>query len=146
MFEMKLTDPGEGLQEAEIVAWHVRVGDRIEEDAQLADMMTDKATVEIPSPVEGEVTWVGAEIGDTVAIGSALVKLKVAGDGAATEEPAEAEAPVEPPKAKPAAAAPTAPVTAPEPAPKQISTPKPAVAPARPAPVAAAAPRRAAGE
>lgn len=143
---IKLPDVGEGIAEAELVEWHVKVGDIVREDDLIAAVMTDKATVEIPSPVEGEVTWVGAEIGDTVAIGSALVKLKVAGDGAATEEPAEAEAPVEPPKAKPAAAAPTAPVTAPEPAPKQISTPKPAAAPARPAPVTAAAPRRAAGE
>ena len=141
---IKLPDVGEGIAEAELVEWHVKVGDIVREDDLIAAVMTDKATVEIPSPVEGEVTWVGAEIGDTVAIGSALVKLKVAGDGTATEEPAEAEAPVEPPRAKPAATAPTAPVTAPEPAPKQISTPKPAAAPARPAPVAA--PRRAAGE
>uniref|UniRef100_UPI002FCC72EE dihydrolipoamide acetyltransferase family protein n=1 Tax=Bosea sp. (in: a-proteobacteria) TaxID=1871050 RepID=UPI002FCC72EE len=91
----------------------------------------------------------GAEIGDTVAIGSALVKLKVAGDGGAAEEPAPAEKPAEAPKAKPAAQpAKTAPdVAAPsEPAPpKAMPTPKPA--PARPAPVLATpAPRRPAGE
>ncbi|HEV7338112.1 MAG TPA: dihydrolipoamide acetyltransferase family protein [Bosea sp. (in: a-proteobacteria)] len=143
---IKLPDVGEGIAEAELVEWHVKVGDIVREDDLIAAVMTDKATVEIPSPVEGEVTWVGAEIGDTVAIGSALVKLKVAGDGAAAEEPAEAEAPAEPPKAKPAAAAQAAPAATPEPAPKQMPTPKPAAAPARPAPVAVAAPRRAAGE
>ncbi|MDU0341403.1 dihydrolipoamide acetyltransferase family protein [Bosea rubneri] len=143
---IKLPDVGEGIAEAELVEWHVKVGDIVREDDLIAAVMTDKATVEIPSPVEGEVTWVGAEIGDTVAIGSALVKLKVAGDGAAAEEPAEAEAPAEPQKTKPAAAAQAAPAATPEPAPKQMPTPKPAPAPARPAPVAAAAPRRAAGE
>lgn len=145
---IKLPDVGEGIAEAELVEWHVKVGDIVREDDLIAAVMTDKATVEIPSPVEGEVTWVGAEIGDTVAIGSALVKLKVAG-GATTEEPAEVEAPAEPPKEKPVAAAPATPVPAPvsEPAPKQLPTPKPAAAPARPAPVVTApAPRRPVGE
>ena len=144
---IKLPDVGEGIAEAELVEWHVKVGDIVREDDLIAAVMTDKATVEIPSPVEGEVTWVGAGIGDTVAIGSALVKLKVSGDGAATEAPAEAEAPAEPPKEKPAAAPPpAAPVVAAEPAPKQMPTPKPA-APARAAPVATTpAPRRPIGE
>ncbi|HEV2508686.1 dihydrolipoamide acetyltransferase family protein [Bosea sp. (in: a-proteobacteria)] len=144
---IKLPDVGEGIAEAELVEWHVKVGDIVREDDLIAAVMTDKATVEIPSPVEGEVTWVGAEIGDTVAIGSALVKLKVSGDGAATEAPAEAETPAEPPKEKPAAAAaPAAPIAAAEPAPKQMPTPKPA-APARAAPVAITpAPRRPVGE
>lgn len=144
---IKLPDVGEGIAEAELVEWHVKVGDIVREDDLIAAVMTDKATVEIPSPVEGEVTWVGAEIGDTVAIGSALVKLKVSGDGAASEAPAEAEAPAEPPKEKPAAASPpAAPVAAAEPAPKQLPTPKPA-APARPAPaITTPAPRRPVGE
>jgi 2-oxoisovalerate dehydrogenase E2 component (dihydrolipoyl transacylase) len=143
---IKLPDVGEGIAEAELVEWHVKVGDIVREDDLLAAVMTDKATVEIPSPVEGEVTWVGAEIGDTVAIGSALVKLEVAG-GAGTEAPAEPDVPAEPAKAKPAAAAPAAPVAAPEPAPKRMPTPKPAPAPARPAPTATApAPRRPVGE
>uniref|UniRef100_UPI002FCBCE8D biotin/lipoyl-containing protein n=1 Tax=Bosea sp. (in: a-proteobacteria) TaxID=1871050 RepID=UPI002FCBCE8D len=146
---IKLPDVGEGIAEAELVEWHVKVGDIVREDDLLAAVMTDKATVEIPSPVEGEVTWVGAEIGDTVAIGSALVKLKVAGDGGAAEEPAAAEKPAEAPKAKPAAQAAkaAADVAAPsEPAPpKAMPTPKPA--PARPAPVLATpAPRRPVGE
>jgi len=139
---IKLPDVGEGIAEAELVEWHVKVGDIVREDDLIAAVMTDKATVEIPSPVEGEVTWVGAEIGDTVAIGSALVKLKVAG-GATAEEPAEAEAPAGLPQEKPVAAVPATAAAAPEPAPKQLPTPKPALAPARPAPVATTpAPRR----
>ncbi|KRE24567.1 branched-chain alpha-keto acid dehydrogenase subunit E2 [Bosea sp. Root483D1] len=143
---IKLPDVGEGIAEAELVEWHVKVGDIVREDDLIAAVMTDKATVEIPSPVEGEVTWVGAEIGDTVAIGSALVKLKVAG-GATAEEPAEAEAPAGLPQEKPVAAVPATAAAAPEPAPKQLPTPKPALAPARPAPVATTpAPRRPVGE
>ena len=54
-FTFHLPDIGEGITEAEIVAWHVKPGDMIEEDARLADMMTDKATVEMESPVSGHV-------------------------------------------------------------------------------------------
>lgn len=121
---IKLPDVGEGIAEAELVEWHVKVGDIVREDDLLAAVMTDKATVEIPSPVEGEVTWVGAEVGDTVAIGSAIVKLKVAGEGAAAEEaPAEKPAPApvaaSPKAEKPAApAAPAKPVAPPQPPPK----------------------------
>jgi 2-oxoisovalerate dehydrogenase E2 component (dihydrolipoyl transacylase) len=78
---IKLPDVGEGVAEAELVEWHVKIGDLVREDALLAAVMTDKATVEIPSPVEGEILWLGAEIGDTVAVGSPIVRLKVAGDG-----------------------------------------------------------------
>ena len=66
-FTFKLPDIGEGIAEAEIVAWHVKVGDRIEEDQPIADMMTDKATVEMESPVSGVVTAVAGEEGDVVA-------------------------------------------------------------------------------
>ena len=65
-YVIKLPDVGEGVAEAELVEWHVKTGDLVREDQVLAAVMTDKATVEIPSPVEGEVTWVGVEIGDTV--------------------------------------------------------------------------------
>ncbi|MBZ9885487.1 2-oxo acid dehydrogenase subunit E2 [Mesorhizobium sp. CA10] len=78
---IKLPDVGEGVAEAELVEWHVKVGDLVREDTVLAAVMTDKATVEIPSPVDGEILWLGAEIGDTVAIGSPIVRLKVAGEG-----------------------------------------------------------------
>ncbi|MGE0502945.1 MAG: dihydrolipoamide acetyltransferase family protein [Rhizobiaceae bacterium] len=78
---IKLPDVGEGVAEAELVEWHVKVGDLVREDAVLAAVMTDKATVEIPSPVDGEILWLGAEIGDTVAVGSPIVRIKVAGEG-----------------------------------------------------------------
>jgi 2-oxoisovalerate dehydrogenase E2 component (dihydrolipoyl transacylase) len=79
---IKLPDVGEGIAEAELVEWHVKVGDAVREDTVLAAVMTDKATVEIPSPVEGEVVWIGAQIGDMVAVGSELVRLKTAGEDA----------------------------------------------------------------
>ncbi|MFC3206697.1 dihydrolipoamide acetyltransferase family protein [Aquamicrobium soli] len=91
---VKLPDVGEGVAEAELVEWHVKVGDLVREDALLAAVMTDKATVEIPSPVEGEILWLGAEIGDTVAVGSPLVRLGVAGEGnAATVEVGKKDTP-----------------------------------------------------
>ena len=62
-FEFKLPDIGEGIAEAEIVAWHVMVGDTIAEDQQIADMMTDKATVEMESPVAGKVVELGRKHG-----------------------------------------------------------------------------------
>ncbi len=85
---IKLPDVGEGVAEAELVEWHVKVGDLVREDTPLAAVMTDKATVEIPSPVEGEVLWLGAELGDVVAVGSELVRLKVAGgaEGSAAKD------------------------------------------------------------
>ena len=92
---IKLPDVGEGVAEAELVEWHVKVGDLVREDQMLAAVMTDKATVEIPSPVDGEVLWLGAEIGDTVAIGSPVVRLKVAGDGNVKEDEAASKAQAE---------------------------------------------------
>src|SRR3712207_4637467 len=80
---IKMPDVGEGIAEAEVVEWHVKVGDLVREDMVLAAVMTDKATVEIPSPVDGEVAWLGAQIGDVVAIGSPLIRLKVEGEGTA---------------------------------------------------------------
>ena len=81
-FTFRLPDIGEGIAEAEIVAWHVAVGDSVEEDGRLADMMTDKATVEMESPVSGRVIEVGGAVGDSVAIGSPLVVIEVEGDTA----------------------------------------------------------------
>jgi 2-oxoisovalerate dehydrogenase E2 component (dihydrolipoyl transacylase) len=77
---IKLPDVGEGVAEAELVEWHVKVGDVVAEDEVIGAVMTDKATVEIPSPVQGEITWLGAEVGDTVSVGSEIVKLKTVGD------------------------------------------------------------------
>jgi len=91
---IKLPDVGEGIAEAELVEWHVKVGDVVREDTILAAVMTDKATVEIPSPVDGRVEWLGAEIGDAVAVGSELVRLEVAA-GDEDAPPAEARATAE---------------------------------------------------
>ncbi|HEX7695263.1 MAG TPA: dihydrolipoamide acetyltransferase family protein [Sphingomonas sp.] len=85
-FEFRLPDIGEGIAEAEIVAWHVRVGDTVEEDQQLADMMTDKATVEMESPVAGTVISLAGEVGDQVPIGSTLVVIEVEGDAPVADE------------------------------------------------------------
>jgi 2-oxoisovalerate dehydrogenase E2 component (dihydrolipoyl transacylase) len=83
---IRLPDVGEGIAEAELVEWHVKVGDLVRADATLAAVMTDKATVEIPSPVDGEIIWLGAEIGDKVAVGSDLVRLTIPGDRDAASE------------------------------------------------------------
>ncbi len=95
-FTFKLPDIGEGIAEAEIVAWHVAVGDRVEEDQNIADMMTDKATVEMESPVSGIVVALAGAVGDQIAIGAGLVVIETedAADGellAAPETPAQAE-------------------------------------------------------
>lgn len=77
-----LPDIGEGIAEAEIVQWHIALGDRIEEDQPVADMMTDKATVEMESPVSGKIIAIAGEEGDVIAIGSMLIEIEVAeGEG-----------------------------------------------------------------
>lgn len=90
-FTFNLPDIGEGIAEAEIVAWHVKVGDNITEDQPIADMMTDKATVEMESPVSGVVTKIAGEAGDVIAIGSMLVEIETASDAndVSQEPPAE---------------------------------------------------------
>ncbi|QKS00713.1 2-oxo acid dehydrogenase subunit E2 [Sphingomonas sp. CL5.1] len=85
-FNFRLPDIGEGISEAEIVAWHVKVGDRVEEDQQIADMMTDKATVEMESPVSGTVVELAGEVGDQVSIGSTLVVIEIDGEEEAAVE------------------------------------------------------------
>jgi 2-oxoisovalerate dehydrogenase E2 component (dihydrolipoyl transacylase) len=84
-FEFKLPDIGEGIAEAEIVAWHVKVGDAITEDQQIADMMTDKATVEMESPVAGKVIELAGEVGDQIPIGSVLAVIETEGADRAAE-------------------------------------------------------------
>src|SRR3954468_14124646 len=84
-YEFKLPDIGEGIAEAEIVAWHVQVGDTIAEDQQIADMMTDKATVEMESPVAGKVIELAGEVGDQIPIGSVLAGIETAGADRAAE-------------------------------------------------------------
>lgn len=101
---IKLPDVGEGVAEAELVEWHVKVGDLVREDSVLAAVMTDKATVEIPSPSDGEIVWLGAEIGEAVAVGSPLIRIKTgdAGDDTPDEsnESARPAVSAEPPVAK----------------------------------------------
>ena len=95
-FTFKLPDIGEGIAEAEIVTWHVAVGDRIEEDQNIADMMTDKATVEMESPVAGTVVELAGEVGDQVAIGAMLVVIETEGAGVvAPSADAVADTPVD---------------------------------------------------
>ena len=88
---VKLPDVGEGVAEAELVEWSVSVGDMVREDAVLASVMTDKATVEIPSPADGKVVWVAGEIGEKLAVGSPLVRIEVAGEGDGPEPEPEPE-------------------------------------------------------
>ncbi|GAB5481681.1 MAG: dihydrolipoamide acetyltransferase family protein [Parasphingorhabdus sp.] len=96
IYTFNLPDIGEGIAEAEIVAWHVKVGDRVEEDDQIADMMTDKATVEMEAPVSGTIVAVAGEEGDIIAIGSMLVQIEAEGDGSAAESvPSESDAEAE---------------------------------------------------
>ena len=92
IFTFNLPDIGEGIAEAEIVVWHVKVGDKISEDQPLADMMTDKATVEMESPVAGIVTKVAGEAGDVIAIGSMLVEIETATDVSQAESTVQVEA------------------------------------------------------
>jgi 2-oxoisovalerate dehydrogenase E2 component (dihydrolipoyl transacylase) len=89
-YEFRLPDIGEGIAEAEIVAWHIKVGDQVSEDQQLADMMTDKATVELESPVAGRVVQLAGEVGDQIPIGSTLVVIETA-DGAGGGDASEQE-------------------------------------------------------
>jgi len=118
---IKLPDVGEGVAEAELVEWMVDIGANVREDDVLAAVMTDKATVEIPSPVEGKIVWQGGTIGDVLAVGSPLIRLEVDGEGnvkpgaapvAATPQgkPEEKPAPKTKAAPKPAKKAETAPI------------------------------------
>ncbi|WP_374449011.1 biotin/lipoyl-containing protein, partial [Stella sp.] len=124
---VKLPDVGEGVAEAELVEWNVAVGTRVAEDQVLASVMTDKAAVEIPSPVAGTVAWLAGEVGDRIAVGAPLVRIEVAGDGNAAGEPVPPPAPAGP---------------EPGPGPEPPPEPVPAARPAPPGP-GPAAPRRA---
>ena len=137
---IKTPDIGEGIAEVELVAWHVKPGDKVVMDQVLADVMTDKATVEVPSPVAGEVVALGGTPGQTVAVGSELVRLEVQGAGnlKAGQELASAA-----PVASPAAVVPPAvpadrPAAAIAPAPARPASAPVAAAPIAPAPASAA--------
>ena len=136
-FVFKLPDLGEGTAEAEIVAWHAKVGDTVAEDAPLVDMLTDKATVEMTSPVAGKLIEVAGVAGDMAAVGSAIAVFEVEGAGNA-----KAQAAAPPPPAPPRQPVPD--VAAVEEAPPAPPRPKAAPQPAAAAP--RAMPRRAEGE
>lgn len=109
-YHFRLPDVGEGVAEAEIVIWHVKPGDTIKEDQSLVDVMTDKATVDMTSPVDGIVTAIHGEIGSMLPVGSVLVELEVEGEGnvSATEEERPAAAPPAPTSAPAKVPAPAA--------------------------------------
>jgi 2-oxoisovalerate dehydrogenase E2 component (dihydrolipoyl transacylase) len=135
---IKMPDLGEGIAEVELVAWRVRPGEGVAEDQVLAEVMTDKATVEIPSPVAGTVLALGGEVGQVLAVGAELIRIEVEGAGAASEPPASVA--TVPQNTAPA----TDPAMAPEPA-----APLSAALPARPSagrPIASPAVRRRAWE
>ena len=122
----KLPDVGEGTAEAELVGWHVKVGDAVQEDQILAEVMTDKATVELTSPVSGVVVALHGEAGQQIAVGGPLVSFKVEGKGNVAEAPAAAPAPVA--MAEKAAQVPVAaPAAKPAAAPKADAKPVPAL-------------------
>ena len=129
---IKMPDIGEGIAEVELVAWNVKVGDMIVEDQVMADVMTDKATIEIPSPVHGKVLALGGAAGQVMAVGSELIRIEVEGAG---NVDANATAPVAAAPTTPSpAATKAAPAVVEKPAPV-TSTPVPA--PAKTAPIAA---------
>ena len=124
IYAIRVPDIGEGIAEVELVAWHVQPGDVVAEDQPIADVMTDKATVEIPSPVAGKVLALGSAVGQSIAVGSELVRLEVEGEGNLKQNSAPA----------PVQKAPAAPVLIASEAPP---APTPVVAPAAARPTAA---------
>ena len=131
MHVFKLPDIGEGVVEGEVVQWHVSVGDAVKEDDPIVDVMTDKATVTIPSPVSGVVSSLNGEAGDMIAVGSALVEFDSEDTPPAAEPVAAAEPEVE---------AASEPEPEPEPEPASEPDPEPAPAPAAPSGRALASP------
>ncbi len=93
LYAIRLPDVGEGVAEAEIVEWHVKVGDPVRQDDVIAAVMTDKATVEIPSTISGTVAWLGGEVGDKLAVGSDLLRIEAPGEGNLRAEAAPRSAP-----------------------------------------------------
>ena len=95
-FAFRLPDIGEGVVEGEIVEWMVSVGDSVKEDDPILSVMTDKATVEIPSPVDGKVTSMKGEAGEILAVGQVCIEFEVEGDGNTEESGSEPESEPEP--------------------------------------------------
>ncbi len=122
---IRMPDLGEGIAEVELVAWHVKPSDAVTEDQVLADVMTDKATVEIPSPVAGQVLALGGEVGEMLAVGADLIRIELAGVPAAAAASATRANPMPSPASAPG---PAVPLQSPTPVP--IREP-PSAAPAR---------------
>ena len=123
-FIIKMPDVGEGVAEAELVEWHVKTGDPVREDMVIAAVMTDKATVEIPSPVSGTVTWLAGEIGDRIAVKAPLVRIETAsGAGEVEPETAPQPQPAETVKAQAPKPVAKAPAPAAPPAEKPLAAP-----------------------
>ena len=133
IFAFKLPDIGEGVVEGEVVEWMVSVGDSVKEDDPILSVMTDKATVEIPSPTDGIVKSIVGEPGTILAVGQVCIEFETEGEGnSSAEEPA--------PEVK-EEAAPEAPAPKPAPAPEPSPAPEPVATPvAAPTPVVVAAP------
>ena len=133
IFAFKLPDIGEGVVEGEVVEWMVSVGDTVKEDDPILSVMTDKATVEIPSPTDGVVKSLVGEPGTILAVGQVCIEFEVDGDGnsSAKSEPEESSPAPEP-----------TPEPAPEPTPEPVVEEKPKVEKAtpKPTPVVVAAP------
>ena len=99
-FIFKMPDLGEGTVEAEIVAWHTKPGDAVQEDQVIVEVMTDKAAVEVPAPVSGRVVSISGEPGDKVAVGSPLIVFELAAPAADSAPPPSSDLaapPVPPP-------------------------------------------------
>ncbi|MBK7260687.1 MAG: 2-oxo acid dehydrogenase subunit E2 [Rubrivivax sp.] len=131
---IKVPDVGEGIAEVELVVWHVKPGDVVAEDQSLADVMTDKASVEIPSPVAGRVQSLGGEVGQMLAVGGVLIMIETDADAVSTAAaPPAAAAPAAAPIVTPATAAPharVAPVASTLPAPAAAAVDRPIASPA----------------
>ncbi len=147
---IRVPDVGEGIAEVELVAWHVKPGDAVAEDQALADVMTDKASVEIPSPVAGHVLALGGEVGQMLAVGAELIRIEVAGEArarpaAVPHVPTPAAKALAGPTARPATPAAPATHATPAAAPKPVA-PSAAVPPSKAAAAAPAPATRAAGD
>jgi 2-oxoisovalerate dehydrogenase E2 component (dihydrolipoyl transacylase) len=143
---IKMPDLGEGITEVELVAWRVKPGDRVAEDQVLADVMTDKATVEIPSPVVGQVLALGGEVGQVLAVGAELIRIEVAGSGAPdAAAPSVLTVPQDAAASRPVVPAP-APASTPTSIPTSIPDASAAPSPSADRPIASPAVRRRAWE
>ena len=141
-YVFKLPDVGEGIAESEIAEWRVKVGDVVKEDQPLVDMLTDKASVEISSPVSGTIIELCGKAGDMAAVGGPLVILEVEGAGTPGADEVVASRAAAAAAPAPAAAAAAAPAPTPAPTPTPTPTPAPAPAPVAQTTAAPALPRQ----